>query len=274
MKLPKIDYQEFSKTKNTIQLYAQLLSAFKGKYVPHQKNWEEFSLKIYAKGFTTGPIPIETDNGIEALDLNLNLVEHKLKLFFGSKRDEIDLHEPNIAVFTKTFLEKIPDYGIKDFKPDEKFFAEDELIYDEEEVKKIWDTFRQMYFLLLKFRGETLFEASGINFWAHHFDIALLVFSGKIIEGKDPDDWDKSRAQMNFGFSSGDEGVGQPYFYITAYPFDEKLFETELPGFARWQKEGWKGVVVELDQLTKYSVLGDELISLMNNLLKQNFIKK
>ncbi len=273
MKLPNIDYKDFSQTRNTIQLYAQLLSALKGKLVPHQKNWEEFSLKTYAKGFTTGPIPVETENGIEALDLNLNLIEQKLKLFFGSSRDEIDHQQNNIKSFTDEFVSKIKSYGITDFEPDEKFYSEENLTYDETEVKKLWDTFRQIYFLLLKFRGTTLFETSNINFWAHHFDIALLVFSGELIDGQDPQNWDYSREQMNFGFSSGDDGVGQPYFYVTAYPFDEKLFEIELPVFARWQKEGWKGVVVEYDQLLNYSVTENDLISLMKNLLEQNFTK-
>lgn len=271
MKLPQIDYKEFSKARNTVQLYAQLLSAVKGKYVPHQKNWEEYGLKVYAKGFTTGPIPAQTDNGAEALDLNMNLVEHKLKLFFSDKRDEIDLHQKNIKSFTEKFLEKISVYGLKDFKPEEKFFAEDELIYDEKEVKKLWDIFRQIYFLFLQFRGSTLFETSNINFWSHHFDMALLVFSGKIIDGKDPEDWDNSREQMNFGFSSGDEGVGQLYFYITAYPFDDKLFEIELPEFARWQKEGWKGVVIEFDKLYKLSDSSEKLLSLFKELLAKNF---
>ena len=274
MKLPNIDYKEFSKTRNTIQLYAQLLSAVKGKYYPHQKNWEEFSLKTYAKGFTTGPIPVETENGFEALDLNLNLVEHKLKLFFGSSRDEIDLKQNNIKSFTTEFLEKIRSYGITDFEPEEKFFSEENLTYDKSEVKKLWDVFRQIYFLLLKLRGSTLFETSNINFWVHHFDMALLVFSGKLIEGQDPQNWDYSREQMNFGFSSGDNGVGQPYFYITAYPFDENIFEIELPVFARWQNEGWKGVVVEYDQLHNYSGTENDLISLMKNLLELNFTQK
>ena len=271
MKLQTIDYKEFSITRNTIQLYAQLLSAVKGKYVLHQKNWEEFSLKTYAKGFTTGPIPIQTKDGIEALDLNLNFVEHKLKLFFGDKRDEIDLHQKNIKSFTEKFLKKISSYELKEFKPEEKFFAEDELIYDEKEVKKLWNTFRQIYFLFMQFRGSTLFETSNINFWAHHFDLALLIFSGKIIEGKDPEDWDNSREQMNFGFSSGDEGIGQPYFYITAYPFDEKLFEIELPKFARWQTEGWKGIVVELNNLSNLENPSSKLVDLFEKTINKNF---
>lgn len=271
MKLPKIDYKEFSKTRNTIQLYAQLISAIKGKYVPHQKNWEEFSLKTYAKGFTTGPIPIEANNGIEVLDINLNFFEHKLKLFFGDKRDEIDLYQNNIADFTEELSNKLSSYGINDFQAEKKFLAKAELIYDENEARKLWSTFRQIHFLLLKFRGSKLIETSNINFWAHHSDMALLVFSGKIIKGKDPQDWDNSREQMNFGFSSGDEGVGKPYFYITAYPFDEKLFETDLPGFARWQKVGWKGVVVESNKLNRVQNSSDKLLGLFEGLLKTNF---
>ncbi|MDZ7765782.1 MAG: DUF5996 family protein [Melioribacteraceae bacterium] len=223
------------------------------------------------KDFTTGSIPIQTENGTEALDLNLNFIEHKLKLFFGSKRDEIDLHQPNIAVFTKTFLEKISDYGIKNFKPDEKFFSEDKSLYDQEEANKLWILFREIYFLFLEFRGSTLLETSNVNFWAHHFDIALLVFSGKIIDGKDPQDWDNSREQMNFGFSTGDQGIGQPYFYVTAYPFNEKLFETDLPGFARWQKEGWKGVAIELNKLSGDQNTGSKLLGLFDSLIKSNF---
>jgi hypothetical protein len=38
--------------------------------------------------------------------LNINLVEHKLKLFLGADRDEMDLHQKNIASFTNSFLEK------------------------------------------------------------------------------------------------------------------------------------------------------------------------
>lgn len=269
--LPGIDYKKFAKTRNTIQLYAQLLSVLKGKFVTHQKNWEEFSLKVYAKGFTTTPIPIETENGIEALDLNLNFVEHKLKIFFKDNRDEIDLNQKNISAFTKALLIKLSDYGIKSFEVEEKFFGKDELVYDKNEVTKLWDLFRQVYFILLEFRGSTLFETSNINFWAHHFDIAMLVFSGGLIDGQDPQNWDYSHEQMNFGFSSGDDGVGEPYFYITAYPFDEKLFALELPKYARWQKEGWKGAVIELSKIAGDENFSDEFLSLIKKLLEENY---
>jgi hypothetical protein len=57
----------------------------------------------------------------------------------------------------------------------------------------------------------------------------MLVFSGKLVDGKDSNDWSSSREQMNFGFSTGDDGIPEPYFYVTAYPFNQKLLNEPLP---------------------------------------------
>jgi hypothetical protein len=269
-KLIKINYKEFSKTRNTIQLYAQLLSAIKGKLVPHQKNWEEFSLTINAKGFTTGPMPVGIESETEALELILNLIEHKLEIFFGKSKDEIDLHQKNIDTFTKLFLEKVSEFKKLDFQPEEKFWSQSELVYDNDQVKKLWNLFRQVYFAFLEFRGSTLFETSNINFWAHHFDMALLVFSGKLIDGQEPENWDYSREQMNFGLSSGDDEIGEPYFYVTAYPFDKKLYDCELPDFAQWQRKGWQGVIVKFSKLPEPLYVKKNIIDLFSNLLECN----
>lgn len=135
----------------------------------------------------------------------------------------------------------------------------------------MWNIFSQVYFLFLKFRGSTLKEASNINFWPHHFDLALLLFSGKVIDGQDPSNWDYSRKQMNFGLSSGDAGIPQPYFYVTAYPFDEALLEIKLPEFAEWHTEGWNGLVVKLDRLANQKEIILSLFTLFTELLDKNF---
>jgi hypothetical protein len=271
IKLPKINYMKFSQIRDTIQLYAQLLSKLKSNTIPPQKNWEEHSLKAYAKGFTTGPMPVETADGIEALDININLVENNLKLIFGTNRDTIDLHQNNIASFTQIFSEKLFNYGITNFKPEGNFYLKENLIYDKEEAKKLWDLLRQFYFILLKFRGSTLYETSNVNLWPHHFDLALLFFSGKLIEGQDRQDWDRSREQMNFGLSTGDKGIERPYFYITAYPFDNKLFDFKLPDYAHWHKEDWNGVVIHYDDMIRTKGFGYSLTEFMLNFLNTNF---
>ena len=269
--LPKIDYISFSKTRDTIQIYAQLISAIKGKLLPHQKNWEEYSLKLYAKGFTTTSIPIQTDSGIEALDLNLNLREHTLNIFFKNSKEDISLETKSIFEFTQKLLNILKSCKISILNLDEKYFSKDRLVYEKNEAIKLWNLFRQVYFLFLKLRGSTLKETSSINFWPHHFDLALLIFSGKLIDGQDETNWDYSREQMNYGLSSGDGGISQPYFYVTAYPFDKELLKMELPGFAEWHTEGWNGLVIKLSKLKNQEKLFISLLKLFTDLLNQNF---
>lgn len=269
--LPQIEYNNFSNTRDSIQLIAQLVSAIKGKIIPHQKNWEEYSLKVYSKGFTSSAIPMETQSGIEALELNINLIEHKLKIFYKNFRDEISIEQSTILDFTNMFIEKLNSYGIEIAKQDAKFYANKNLTYDKSESEKLWNLFRQVYFLFLKFRGTTLFEASNINLWPHHFDLALLLFSGKLVDGQEPSNWDYSREQMNFGLSSGDSGIQQPYFYVTAYPFDEKILKMELPKYAEWHTQDWQGLVIKINQLENQNEIMQKLNSLFTTLLNANY---
>jgi hypothetical protein len=55
---------------------------------------------------------------------------------------------------------------------------------------------------------------------------------------------------MNFGFSTGDDGIPDPYFYITAYPLPTGLVKTKLPPEASWHTLGWTGAVLPYAVLT------------------------
>jgi hypothetical protein len=271
LRLPLISYKKFKKTRDTIQFYAEIISELKGKIVPHQKNWEEFSLQTYIKGFTTGPVPITTNRGFEAFELNLDLVEHKLKLFYNEKIEEISLMQKNVNEFLQIFKERLGKNNL--ILPDIKKEIIDNinLVYDITEADNLLSTFRQIYFALMEFKGKTLFETSSINFWPHHFDMAVLVFSGKLIDGQDPQNWDYSREQMNFGFSMGDKEIPEPYFYITAHPFNENLFNLELPEFVGIRKTNWKGFVIKYSKMRKMKDFPAPIIKFMAAILKSNF---
>ena len=249
-----------------IQLYAQLLSAIKGKLTPHQKNWEEYGLKVYAKGLTTTPIPVKKGSGIEALDLNLNFVEHKLKVFCADKRESVELVQPELFAFTTELIAKFNSLGI-DYSPEEKFYSTEKLDYAPVSAEMFWEKLRPLYFMFQEFKGTILYETSGINFWAHHFDLSMLVFSGGLIEGKDPTDWDNSREQMNFGFSFDPSGIGSPYFYITFYPFKEKYQKIELPEFAVWNTDGWKGVLIRFGDEQKINIPLTDVLMFLKSLV-------
>jgi len=249
------DKKKFDVAKSAIQSYAQVLSSIKGALSPHQKNWEEFSLKVYAKGLTTSPIPIKRANYFDALDLNINLIENKLKIFCSGERLSIDLRGQSQKTFSLELKSIFDELKIVyDFNESE-LEAEDYSDYNETAVLELWSIIREVYFSLLKFKGEKLDETSNINFWAHHFDIAMLVFNGKIISDQDPNNWDYSREQMNFGLSFGDSEIANPYLYVTQYPFNSEMYNLKLLHNGYWHKEGWSGAVKEIREIESYSDL-------------------
>jgi hypothetical protein len=87
----KLSLSDWKETRNTLKAYSQLLSDIKQNFFPHQKNWDEHSLSIYAKGITTGTIPVKIKDEIHTLDLNLNFYESQLKIFCGSERLSVNL---------------------------------------------------------------------------------------------------------------------------------------------------------------------------------------
>ena len=77
----------------------------------------------------------------------------------------------------------------------------------------------------------------------------ISSFSGRLVPGQDPDVPDSADEQMNFGFSTGDEVIPEPYVYITAYPLPEGLSKASLPEGAYWHTDSWQGAVFKYEQL-------------------------
>jgi len=72
---------------------------------------------------------------------------------------------------------------------------------------------------------------------------------------------------MNFGFTFGDEGIPEPYFYITAYPLPEVFPGLSLPPGTKWHTEGFSGAVLPYRSLLENTNPADYLVGLWNGLL-------
>lgn len=266
----QLDLEEWKDTRDFIQSMAGLCAGIKAAFTPHQKNWEEHSLKVYAKGLTTTTIPVIINGSIETLDLNLNLIEHSLKIFCGRARLSVPFENQSSLSFAKETVRILNELGVEYGLKEDDYSNSNMGSYDKAQAENYWHALKQIYFILLEFKGGLMEETSNINFWPHHFDLAMLWFSGRLIPGKDPSDWDHSREQMNFGFSTGDKRIPEPYIYITAYPFNEELIKTELPENAYWLTEGWKGAVIKYSKLTNKDNPEQILGKLFNDLLTLN----
>ena len=120
---------------------------------------------------------------------------------------------------------------------------------------------------LARFRAGIAEETSPIQLWPHHFDLSMLWLPGTKIPGQDPDDEEHSDKQMNFGFSFGDDGIPEPYFYVTAYPLPDNFPDLALPPGAHWKSEGFSGAVVGYHDLSATADPEDYLLRLWDVLL-------
>jgi hypothetical protein len=75
--------------------------------------------------------------------------------------------------------------------------------------------------------------------WPHHFDLASLVtLSGS----------GEHATTIGLGFSPGDAGIDEPYFYVTPWPAPEAATLPALT-IGRWNTEGWTGAVLRASQI-------------------------
>jgi hypothetical protein len=85
--------------------------------------------------------------------------------------------------------------------------------------------------------------ASAVRLWPHHFDIATLI-------SLDPAGDPESSRSIGAGLALGDSFKGEPYIYITPWPYPSK----ELPPLdgGSWNTEGWTGAYLEASRLLEW----------------------
>jgi hypothetical protein len=88
-------------------------------------------------------------------------------------------------------------------------------------------------------------QASPVQCWPHHFDIATLQ-----IAGTDPDP-EKSRS-VGMGMTPGDGGFPDPYFYVLPWPRPGEAGLPELAGGGQWVTDDWLGAVLHADALRQH----------------------
>lgn len=245
---PPLPLAEWRSTRDTLHSYSRLLSKVRQAMTPPQKHWWHISLHTTPSGLTTTPIPA----GPFTFGIDLDLTVH-LASIRTSQGEQLDLvleGQPP-AVFYRDTMETLAGLDIHPQVDASLFADERECDYEDEHVENFWQALSQLDILLKEFRGTFRGESSPVQFWSHHFDLSLVWFSGRLVPGQDPNNASYADEQMAFGFSTGDEGIPDPYLYITAYPWPAALQETGLPAGARWQSEGWKGAVLMYDQLVQ-----------------------
>lgn len=257
---PSIPLSGWQPTRDTVQTYSQLLGKIRGALSPAQKHWWHISLRATAVGLTTTPIPA----GSQTFELALDFTRHQLTL--TSSRGEtavIPLTGQSAAAFCTATLSILHDWGIEPDIDQTKFADETAGTYEATAVSAYWQALSQIDAILKEFKAGFRGETSPVQLWPHHFDLALVWLSGRLVPGQDPANADYADEQMNFGFSTGDEGVPEPYFYATAYPTPDGFTDAALPKNAYWHTGGWKGAVLPYAALVGTENPHDKLLTFL-----------
>jgi hypothetical protein len=84
--------------------------------------------------------------------------------------------------------------------------------------------------------------ASSVRCWPHHFDVASLITLDAAAGAEEA-------RSIGVGFSPGDGSYGQPYFYVTPWPYPAAEHLPALGAGAHWHTDGWTGAVLTADRL-------------------------
>ncbi len=88
--------------------------------------------------------------------------------------------------------------------------------------------------LLLRGVASGWVGAAPVRVWPHHFDVGSVLPVSTAKGGE--------ATTLGIGLSPGDEGIAEPYLYVTPWPLPEPL--PDLPSGGRWHREGWTGAVL------------------------------
>jgi len=265
---PKLDAGDFAATRDAVHAYSQVIGDWRTSCLAHRKHWWQISVRPSVHGVTTGLIQA---TGMD-FELELDLQSDRLLAHVagaGSLSESLGGRSArDLAQVVASFLS---EQGIDpQFIPEDKNRAGHDVAtpgYSSDIANNIGNTLRSVSAAMAAFRAPLAEETSPIQIWPHHFDLAMLWLPGEKIAGQDPADEEVSDKQMNFGFGFGDEGIPEPYFYVTAYPLPDVMPGLALPEGTIWQSEGFSGAVLLYRRLLQETNPQEYLVNLWNILL-------
>jgi len=259
---PDLSLAAWQPTRDLLHAYAGVPGAVRMALTPPQRHHGHASLFVSARVLTTSPIPA----GARTFEMLLDLTQSRLLIEIGDgETTGFPLRGQSAMTLGREVATYLAKTGIY-FEPDVEELGQTEGIYDPAAVARFQRALSQLDILFKHFSGELRQGAGAVRLWPHHFDLAVLWLTGRLIPGQDPDNEDYADERMNFGFSTGDATVPEPYLYATAYPLPPEMPHAELPAGARWQTEGWQGAVLPYAELVGADDAADRVLAFLRGM--------
>jgi hypothetical protein len=222
--LPVLVAENLAPTRDYLREVALVLSALQREFIPKNPREWHYGLEVTMRGPVTQALMINGEEHRGGIDL----VRHKVRLD-GQHWRLGEYAGPEVLNNVKLWLaNKMAKVGL-----DEPEFGKGPRRYDPEQATQYAET---LWWLHKQFQIVKARLKEGVNapilLYPHHFDLSLVWFP-----------WDDER-QISLGWSTGDEYIGEPYIYLTAYPGPKDFLGLELPEPAYMQTKGFSGAIL------------------------------
>ena len=269
---PVLNASALLDTREACHAYGSVLGDWTTSCRSRRKHWWQLSLRPNLRGVTTGVIHADGIHFELELDLATNHLRGEIA---GSDSFSQSLGKQTAAELAEDVRSYLLKGGVNQkFVPEsapqeghDSLDGEVKVGYSAEIAASFSAAWRAVSAAFVEFRAGIPEETSPLMVWPGHFDMAMMWLPGEKIEGQDPSNEEYSDKQMNFGFTLGDEGIPEPYFYITTYPLPDAFPGLDLPAGATWHTEGFNGVVLRYESLLASQDPHSELVGLWNLLI-------
>jgi Family of unknown function (DUF5996) len=236
---PELTLSTWEDTRDTLQLWAQIVGKVRLALEPMVNHWWQVPLYVSAQGLTTSLM--HTTRG--GLEIEFDFIDHVLDFRTSrGERRQVTLEPRTVASFYGAVMAALGELGVEVAilaRPVEILvaipFAEDEQhrSYDADAAHRFWLVLLQAHRVMSLFRARFIGKASPVHFFWGAADLAATRFSGRRAPkhaGGAPNcaDWVMEKAYSHevssCGFWPGGSSEGS--FYSYAYP--------EPEGFKDW----------------------------------------
>ncbi|MDQ7025896.1 MAG: DUF5996 family protein [Anaerolineae bacterium] len=260
MPLPKLD--NFQTMIHLLHQAVEIVAPIHGALRERQKNWLHLPMEIQPHGLSSGTYPkggsldIDFKKGMVvyhrpngdsvSISMKLHSQESLFNALLAAMKDDIladffaDIEGDSLA---EGFILKRSD-GDKEAaaKSLETYNHKEKLVFDTQLSGDYADALYAIFTGVARFRSRLNGHLTPIILWPEHFDLSTLWFRDAAM--------DESQAHLSFGFAPYTPGqYERPYLYAYAYPYPDDFEEQPLPTPAFWNTTGWKGVVVNYDDI-------------------------
>ncbi len=224
------NFDDVTSTRNYLQDIAKVVGKFQQVFLEPEVHYWHVGLVPTASGFKSQAYQLGNSTHEIIVDIEHALIQSPEKSWTLG------------AVSPRQLFADLSDWLNQkhdDKSMDLPSFKIDEVAYDASHALYVMRLLSESH-LRLAAQAAKLQEGtqSPILLYPHHFDVSLSWYP-------------KHAQQFTLGFSTGDDSVGEPYYYVTAYPEPLQFKSQPLPEGAYWQSQGFSGGVFRRSEAEK-----------------------